>query len=551
MVGSSCNCFNFIRCTGTSASDSSPYKDTEVLLIRCCAEARDGEDCAEQFRTWHSERIWKAGRDPCLNELGAQAAGTGAVDEAYSGSLRGAHGLKGGLYGLLQRFQPELVVTSPMSTSVQTTLLAVGKRAVPVIVHPALAHVQDRTRGGRFPEGKPKLHGLSAVELEAALSSLTGVKNKFDLSLLGESHWYDKDVKLKDLIRQMQMIPLWLAQRAEQRIAVISHGAVLKRITGCKIGHGQYVRANITPQGDLYSRPSVDDFGHEYSSDDNSPYLQSSPHLISSVHAVSLDLEQPMRVLCIRHCEDEVAGDGDRRPASKFSGWHPSTFRQDDLYFGGMRDPCLSERGVQEAGAGIPDETLRLKMNMKGYGGLPGGLRRKAKEFGAELILCSPLARAIQTALVMFDESSAALLAHPKLKEVSKKGYAPTWKHPMGKPGSQGIGGKTLQHALYKHPRSSGAFADASLVPEHWFDPHESWDGMRRGVSEFVAWLKARPERRIAIVSHGGFFKEWLKVEMSHGQYVEGVLAVDDDDDACHKFLLTKFSSGVQLYVDD
>lgn len=257
-----------------------------------------------------------------------------------------------------------------------------------------------------------------------------------------------------------------------------------------------------------------------------------------------------MKILCIRHCEDEELGDRERVVAERFRDWHPPGFREEDAAFGGLRDPCLSETGILVAGDGIPDETRRLALNAKGYGGIRGGLRRKALEFAPELVLVSPLARAVQTALVTFDRSDAPIIVHPGLREISTKGYAPTPQHPRGKPGVQGLGWPDLQHALYRHPRSSKAFADASLVPENWFDPCESWDNMRRGVDQFSSWLATRPERRIAVVSHGGCLKEWLKVELSHGQYVEGELNPASEKHLRPRVILNQFSSGVAMHVE-
>ena len=89
--------------------------DTQVLLVRGCSEAHAGEPIASCFRDWHSEEFQTTGRDPVLGETGYQAATTGVRvddDTAY----HGCRGLKGGLQGLLVRFDPQLVVCSPMST---------------------------------------------------------------------------------------------------------------------------------------------------------------------------------------------------------------------------------------------------------------------------------------------------------------------------------------------------------------------------------------------------------------------------------------------------
>jgi broad specificity phosphatase PhoE len=61
-------------------------------------------------------------------------------------------------------------------------------------------------------------------------------------------------------------------------------------------------------------------------------------------------------------------------------------------------------------------------MNRSGYGGVAGGLRPVVAAFDPELVLVSPLARALQTALVATEGGGGAesvpILVHPALAEV-------------------------------------------------------------------------------------------------------------------------------------
>ena len=231
-------------------------------------------------------------------------------------------------------------------------------------------------------------------------------------------------------------------------------------------------------------------------------------------------------ILAVRHCQDEVEprttsdtprGHKKRQGrtlGSRFHSWHTPTFRAERR----GRDPCLTDVGVQAAGSGVEDDALRLRLNEVGYGGVAGGLEPVGSAFEPELIVCSPLSRAVQTALVMFNHSSAPLIVHPALKEI-KADYTAGGKFPGGKPGCQGLPRSALEAALAAHPRSSGASADTSLLNDDWFDPHEPHASQTARVDEFERWLMSRPERSVAVVSHGGCLRYWLQRDLAHGQY--------------------------------
>lgn len=236
------------------------------------------------------------------------------------------------------------------------------------------------------------------------------------------------------------------------------------------------------------------------------------------------------RVLAVRHCQDEADPEKDsprkrqkrqgRHLGSRFRQWHTPAFRATRR---GM-DPCLTDTGVKAAGTGVEDEAERLRLNEIGYGGVAGGLEPVGEAFAPELIVCSPLSRAVQTALVMFDSSDAPLVIHAAIKEI-KDDYTAGGRFPDGKPGCRGLTRSALDAALAAHPRKSGACASTALLSENWFDANESHGCQTARLKEFERWLLARPESRIAVVSHGGCLRHWLQRDIAHGQYCRAELS--------------------------
>jgi hypothetical protein len=64
-----------------------------------------------------------------------------------------------------------------------------------------------------------------------------------------------------------------------------------------------------------------------------------------------------------------------------------------------------------------------------------GGLSKIMQSFAPQLVVTSPLARAVQTALVTFDDSAVPVVVHPFIKEL-KKDYTFGGRFPDGKPGT-------------------------------------------------------------------------------------------------------------------
>ncbi|EGE06813.1 phosphoglycerate mutase [Trichophyton equinum CBS 127.97] len=114
-----------------------------------------------------------------------------------------------------------------------------------------------------------------------------------------------------------------------------------------------------------------------------------------------------------------------------------------------------------------------------------------------ELIVASPLRRTIYTALHSFaniiQEKGLTVIALPEIQETSDV------------PCDTGSDLADLK----KEVEEKGLPVDLSLVPEDWNDKTtERWSANAKSVTvrarEARQWLKARPEKHIAVVSHGG-----------------------------------------------
>ena len=111
---------------------------------------------------------------------------------------------------------------------------------------------------------------------------------------------------------------------------------------------------------------------------------------------------------------------------------------------------------------------------------------------GADLVVCSPLSRAIQTALAAFEAQPATRFALSAL-------LTERWSAPCdsGRPKSA-IG--------TDFPMICG-WEGFEELPEHWTPPSGSdRAGWRQRVAAFAVWLHARPERHIVCVGHSNFF---------------------------------------------
>lgn len=117
-------------------------------------------------------------------------------------------------------------------------------------------------------------------------------------------------------------------------------------------------------------------------------------------------------------------------------------------------------------------------------------------------------------------------------------------KYPQGKPGCIGLPLSELESVVTRIPNSKRV--DLSHVcQEIWFNPEEDFDSQLAALHVFTRWLVTLPYRRLLVCTHGGVLKQWLKVEVGHGQFVMGELHGNA------RVVLTEFSSGVQPYLED
>ncbi len=122
---------------------------------------------------------------------------------------------------------------------------------------------------------------------------------------------------------------------------MVTHCRIIKRILGCKVGHGQYVRSHCFNNGSIFTKPL---YRHELPS-----FLETDKEDEES--AVSTKTVQ--RILFIRHCQDEVQSATVakvRAVSEQFSGWHSTEWTESSMSeFSIQRDPCLTQYGIEEA----------------------------------------------------------------------------------------------------------------------------------------------------------------------------------------------------------
>jgi len=500
-----------------------------IVFVRVCQkETGDSlRSCAARFTSWHTPE-WRARKgmlchkggpsDPCLSELGYEMASRGPE---LRGSQEGFAGSSGGLHHVIAAVRPQLILCSPATAAIQTAMVAAEDTDIKILVHPALKTCRTGdllTSEGNHPEGNPRYLGLTGAELREALKCHPKGKD-VDLQHIGEGSWFDVNARDKERRGELNEFQDWLRHLEEKSIVVVTHDRVIRRLVGTKVGHGQCARAVLGNLGQMFSASL---FQHQDLS-----YCHSS----STEDESDEDGDIKKMVLVVRHCQDEEYENPERELAEQFAEWHSDELRAENAASGKCRDPVLTEIGVMTASCGISPPELRLKLNKQGYGGPPLGLQSIIESFQPDIVLTSPMARTLQTAMIMTANTKSQIICNASLKEISKQ----------VKPGSMGIPKSELQKALSTHPE--GHRVDLSQLEEVWCDPFETREHMKASIASIPSLLLSRPESRIVVVSHGGVCKKLLKSEMGHGQYV--VAEVHDTG----KLVITEWSPGVQPYV--
>jgi len=168
--------------------------------------------------------------------------------------------------------------------------------------------------------------------------------------------------------------------------------------------------------------------------------------------------EQPKRVLFVRH--------GQGAHNRTISNW-------------GMVDPELTVEGEAQ----VADLYERLKPHAG----------------AVQLIVVSPLTRAMQTATGGFAGSKAPYCMLPLLRER------------LGAPCDTG---RTRTELLRCFPQIK-EWEGVDEMPEVWWSTETEWHLLER-VEALKAWIRARPEQVIAMVGHGGLFQRILGVHLKN-----------------------------------
>jgi len=111
-----------------------------------------------------------------------------------------------------------------------------------------------------------------------------------------------------------------------------------------------------------------------------------------------------------------------------------------------------------------------------------------------ELLVASPIRRTIYTTLLAFEQEikrGLKVIALPEAQETSDV------------PSDTGSDVEVLRREMAEKP------VDLSLVHEGWNSKKGRWapvaEALERRAKETRQWLKARPEKDIVLVTHGGF----------------------------------------------
>jgi broad specificity phosphatase PhoE len=132
-------------------------------------------------------------------------------------------------------------------------------------------------------------------------------------------------------------------------------------------------------------------------------------------------------------------------------------------------------------------------------------LRREVASLGVELVVISPLSRALQTALAAFEGLGIPLLVQPLARE---------WLYTycdVGRPRAE-------LEACFP------GLDFAHLAEVWWYEAaggHEGWAEEPVGhvvlrIRQLVSWLEARPERSIAVVGHSALFEKMTGISLAH-----------------------------------
>mmetsp|Transcript_43087 Transcript_43087/g.119167 ORF Transcript_43087/g.119167 Transcript_43087/m.119167 type:complete len:437 (-) Transcript_43087:90-1400(-) len=154
--------------------------------------------------------------------------------------------------------------------------------------------------------------------------------------------------------------------------------------------------------------------------------------------------------------------------------WHEST----EAYTASLEDPALFDAALTERGRAQSVD-----------------LGRKLQEAGVDLVVASPMRRCLETALFAFGDDLEIVV----LEDVRERhGIYPHERRRNKTEILETLAGRSRVDVSGLHS------AEDTLWRE---DRRESWDEMCARAQRALIWLLGRPERRIAVVSHGLFLR--------------------------------------------
>lgn len=222
-------------------------------------------------KLWEGDSFSLMGRDPVLTDNGVRAAADGFTAKEATAVYPGYKGIKGGVRGKVQAFQPSLVVASPLRRSLLTTVIACEQLAldVPIVAHPDLREIKSEKVHLKTPNHvKPGAHGVPLSLLRETLSK-TKRGPDVDLSLLrnenrrsdggggggggstsggvrgeggangssakgnesnesNQESWHPTNETPQESRERATRFLSWLRERKEKRVVIFTHGGVLK-----------------------------------------------------------------------------------------------------------------------------------------------------------------------------------------------------------------------------------------------------------------------------------------------------------------------------------
>ncbi len=167
---------------------------------------------------------------------------------------------------------------------------------------------------------------------------------------------------------------------------------------------------------------------------------------------------------------------------------HNELFEAGRLYDGlNYHDPELTDKGIRQA------QLRKLSLD------------KDTKQL-FELVVASPMKRTLQTTYIIFGDKKEHLPVFvldtvTEFTELESKALCDTGSH------------KAVLETLFPH-------FDFSTISDEWFKKYQAEYGHIRNleprINEFIEWIQKRPETSIAVVSHHGFLKGLLGVELNN-----------------------------------